>query len=113
MESSVGVAAYQQQRRPSHFTAGGASRTPLAWVSTLEEPQLSLDDGSVTQSLDDRTRTSISDSIARRPPWHPALRVAFRFCFIYFGLFCLWFAQITFVFTGVIGRWLPDQAIML
>ena len=37
---------------------------------------------------------------------HP---VAFRVCF---GLFCMWFAQITFVFTGVIGRWLPDEAIM-
>ena len=24
----------------------------------------------------------------------------------------MWFAQITFVFTGVIGRWLPDEAIM-
>jgi hypothetical protein len=66
----------------------------------------------VTQNLDDRTHTGISDSMARRAPWHPGLRVAFRFCFIYFGLFCLWFAQITFVFTGVAGRWLPDEAIM-
>jgi hypothetical protein len=66
----------------------------------------------VTQNLDGRTHTSFSDSIARRAPWHPGLRVAFRFCFIYFGLFCLWFAQITFVFTGVVGRWLPDEAIM-
>jgi hypothetical protein len=112
MESSVGLVVYQQQRRASHFAAGAVSPTPVVWVSTMDGSRLSLDDGSVTQNLDDRTHTSISDSIARRPPWHPLLRVAFRFCVIYFGLFCLWFAQITFVFTGVVGRWLPDQAIM-
>jgi hypothetical protein len=66
----------------------------------------------VTENLDDRTHTAISDSMARRAPWHPATRIAFRFCVTYFGLFCLWFAQITFVFTGVAGRWLPDEAIM-
>jgi hypothetical protein len=66
----------------------------------------------VTQNLDDRTHTAISDSMAWRAPWHPATRIAFRFCFTYFGLFCLWFAQVTFVFTGVAGRWLPDEAIM-
>jgi hypothetical protein len=112
MESSVGLVVYQQQRRASHFAAGAVSPTPVVWVSTMDGSRLSLDDGSVTQNLDDRTHTSISDSIARRPPWHPLLRVAFRFGVIYFGLFCLWFAQITFVFTGVVGRWLPDQAIM-
>jgi hypothetical protein len=31
---------------------------------------------------------------------------------VYFGLFCLWFAQIAFVFTGIVGQWLPDDAIM-
>jgi uncharacterized membrane protein YphA (DoxX/SURF4 family) len=45
-------------------------------------------------------------------PWHPATRIAFRFCFVYFGLFCLLFAQITFVFTGIVGRWLPDHAVI-
>ena len=45
-------------------------------------------------------------------PWHPATRLAFRFCFAYLGLFCLWFAQITFVFTGIAGQWFPDEAIM-
>jgi hypothetical protein len=45
-------------------------------------------------------------------PWHPLTRIAFRFCFIYFGLFCLWFAQIVFVYLGIAGRWLPDDAIM-
>jgi hypothetical protein len=46
------------------------------------------------------------------PPWPIAARIAFRFCFAYFGLFCLWFAQITFVFTGIVGHWLPDDAVM-
>jgi len=44
--------------------------------------------------------------------WHPITRIAFRFCFVYFGLFCLWFAQIAFVYLGIAGRWLPDDAIM-
>lgn len=30
---------------------------------------------------------------------------------VYFGLFCLLFAQVTFVFTGVFGWWLPHSAI--
>nr|CRL67539.1 hypothetical protein CPGR_00490 [Mycolicibacterium malmesburyense] len=45
-------------------------------------------------------------------PWHPGTRIAFRFCVAYFGLFCLWFAQITFVFTGFVGVWMPDEAIL-
>ncbi len=50
--------------------------------------------------------------IGERTPWPAATRVAFRFCFAYLGLFCLWFAQITFVFTGIAGQLLGDQAIM-
>ena len=57
-------------------------------------------------------RQQSDEPTVQRPPWNPVTRLAFRFCFTYFGLFCLWFAQITFVFTGVIGRWLPDEAIM-
>lgn len=38
-------------------------------------------------------------------------RVAFRFTVIYFGLFCLLFAQILYMFTGVIGLVLPDNAV--
>jgi hypothetical protein len=33
-------------------------------------------------------------------------------CVAYFGLFSLVFAQITFVFTGSAGQWLPDDAIL-
>lgn len=39
-------------------------------------------------------------------------RVAFRFCFLYFGLFCLWFAQITYAFAGILALWLPAGAVM-
>jgi hypothetical protein len=63
---------------------------------------------------------SARSTFFRRPPttvggqgrWHPLTRVAFRFCVVYFGLFSLWFAQIAFVFTGIVGQWLPDNAIM-
>ncbi|MFD0364401.1 DoxX family protein [Nocardia sp. GCM10030253] len=44
--------------------------------------------------------------------WHPITRVGFRMCVAYFGLFCLVFAQITFVFAGIAGRWLPEDAIL-
>jgi hypothetical protein len=44
--------------------------------------------------------------------WRVATRVAFRFCVVYFGLFCLLYAQVMFVFTGVFGWWLPHGAIM-
>ncbi|MHC9294440.1 DoxX family protein [Mycobacterium sp. LTG2003] len=45
-------------------------------------------------------------------PWRGVTKIAFRFCFVYFGLFCLLFAQIVFVFAGIIGQWLPEQAVM-
>ncbi|UNB53616.1 DoxX family protein [Mycolicibacterium sp. YH-1] len=44
--------------------------------------------------------------------WRLPTRIAFRFCVVYFGLFCLAFAQITFVFTGVLSQWLPDRAVL-
>ncbi len=47
------------------------------------------------------------------PParWHLLTRVAFRFAVAYFGLFCLLYVQITFVFTGVFGWVLPPEAV--
>lgn len=45
-------------------------------------------------------------------PWHPATRVAFRFCVVYVGLFCLTFAQIVFVYAGILTRWLPPDAVI-
>ena len=46
------------------------------------------------------------------PPWRFCTRVAFRFCFVYLGLFCLTFAQITFAFAGALARWLPEHAVL-
>jgi hypothetical protein len=43
--------------------------------------------------------------------WHFLTRVAFRFCVVYFGLFCLLYAEIMFIFAGVFRWWLPDGAI--
>jgi hypothetical protein len=42
--------------------------------------------------------------------WHFLNRVLFRFCVVYFGLFCLLYAQIMVVFTGAFGWWLPSVA---
>ena len=42
--------------------------------------------------------------------WLLVTRVAFRFCVVYFGLFCLLFVQIMVVFTGVLGAVLPANA---
>jgi hypothetical protein len=39
--------------------------------------------------------------------WHRLTRVAFRFCVAYFGVFCLVFVQIMFVWTGALGSVLP------
>ncbi|GAB7068219.1 DoxX family protein [Mycobacterium hodleri] len=46
------------------------------------------------------------------PSWSLATRIAFRFCVVYFGLFCLTFAQITFAYAGVVARLLPDGAVI-
>ena len=55
-----------------------------------------------------------NDDVERSTPttWRPLTRITFRFCVVYFGLFCLTFAQITFVYTGVLARWLPDRAVL-
>ncbi|WP_109789480.1 DoxX family protein [Mycolicibacterium fortuitum] len=64
-----------------------------------------LSDNPVTDPVD-------SDSAVQRQPWPEVTKIAFRFCFLYFGLFCLLFAQITFAFLGIVGHWLPDRAVM-
>ncbi|MEU6587194.1 DoxX family protein [Nocardia sp. NPDC046763] len=38
--------------------------------------------------------------------WRPLTRIAFRFCFLYLGLFCLLTPPIVFVLTGWFGHWL-------
>ncbi len=49
---------------------------------------------------------------ARQEPagWRPLTRIAFRFCFLYFGLFCLSTPPIVFVLTGWFGRRLGYDA---
>jgi hypothetical protein len=76
----------QQRRRRGHFsTKEDHVQTATEWdVRTTEEP----------------------------PPWRFCTRVAFRFCFVYLGLFCLTFAQITFAFAGALARWLPEHAML-
>lgn len=46
------------------------------------------------------------------PTWAPTTRVAFRFCVVYLGMFCLTFAQITFAYAGVLAALLPDGAVI-
>ncbi len=45
-------------------------------------------------------------------PWAMGTRIAFRFCFVYFALFCLWFMQFTLAFVGFVGQWLPNHAVL-
>jgi hypothetical protein len=44
--------------------------------------------------------------------WLLATRVAFRFCVVYLGLFCLLYGQIMVVFVGLFDWWLPHAAPM-
>ncbi|WP_370066760.1 DoxX family protein [Mycobacterium sp. MAA66] len=64
--------------------------------------------------LSDKPGIDPVDSVADAPrrPWSTVTKIAFRFCFLYFGLFCLLFAQITFAFFGIMGQWLPKLAVM-
>jgi hypothetical protein len=57
--------------------------------------------------MGDAAAPTDDDSPAR---WHPLTRVAFRFCVAYFGVFCLLYIEITFVFIGVVVWMLPDGA---
>lgn len=47
-----------------------------------------------------------------RGQWNGITAVAFRFAFVYLGLFCLTFPQILFVFTGPFSAWLPDRLVL-
>ncbi|MGW4534514.1 DoxX family protein [Nocardia sp. NPDC004340] len=44
-----------------------------------------------------------------RAGWKPATRILFRFGFLYFGLFCVFYPQPIFAFLGVIQEWLPEN----
>lgn len=68
----------------------------------------------MTRQLSEKPTTDPLDSGAEPgpQPWPEVTKIAFRFCFLYFGLFCLLFAQITFAFLGIVGHWLPERAVM-
>lgn len=51
-----------------------------------------------------------SFSIRQAAGWRVGTRVAFRFCVVYFGLFCLLYPQIITVFSGPVGVVLPRDA---
>jgi hypothetical protein len=69
---------------------------------------MNANDADVVESQD----AAVLSDDDQRPGWHPLTRVAFRFCVAYFGLFCLLYVQIMFVFTGVLGWLLPPGAVL-
>ncbi|MEV0296306.1 DoxX family protein [Nocardia sp. NPDC050710] len=59
---------------------------------------------------------SVPDRVGAEPSldagvqhWNPFVRIAFRFCFVYFGLFCLVYPRIISEFLGLAGRLLPES----
>lgn len=58
----------------------------------------------------DETITTERPEPARPERWNPLTRIAFRFCFLYFGLFCVLTPPIAFVLTGLLGRRLGHDA---
>ncbi|WP_245662693.1 DoxX family protein [Nocardia vermiculata] len=51
------------------------------------------------------------DGAAVAARWNPVTRLAFRFAFLYFGLFCLIYPQIIFAFTGWFANQLDVEAV--
>ncbi|MDV3129406.1 DoxX family protein [Mycobacterium sp. 21AC1] len=67
----------------------------------------------VTRQLSEQTADPVDSAPEHATrPWSMVTKIAFRFCFVYFGVFCLAFAQITFAFLGIVGTWLPQEAVM-
>ncbi|MEV5649600.1 DoxX family protein [Nocardia sp. NPDC052254] len=56
------------------------------------------------------TMPRVETQPARRARWNTLTLVAFRFCFLYFGLFCVLTPPILFVLTGPLGRRLGYNA---
>ncbi len=76
----------------------------------MSEPSAPQRQGS--QASDEAESVDRPDSSPEAPArWNPLTRIAFRFCFAYFALFCLTFAQIIWVFVGVAAELLPDDAV--
>jgi hypothetical protein len=62
----------------------------------------------VTEAILDRTDTADAVGSDTRA-WRGATRVAFRFGFLYFGLFCLVYPSVVPEFLGLAREWLPDS----
>ncbi|MBL1078997.1 DoxX family protein [Nocardia sp. 2] len=43
--------------------------------------------------------------------WNPATRLLFRFCFLYFGLFCVIYPQPIFALFGITQNWLSEDVV--
>lgn len=62
-------------------------------------------------SLDPKTPTpGPAGSVAAR--WHPVTRILFRFCLVYFVLYCLGEPHTTFAYLGILGGHLPVAALL-
>ncbi|WP_324198023.1 DoxX family protein [Nocardia beijingensis] len=61
----------------------------------------------MTEAILDRTEAADAERSGVRP-WRATTRVAFRFGFLYFGLFCLVYPSIVPEFLGLAREWLPD-----
>ncbi len=64
------------------------------------------------EPTDDADTKEAAEARAQDSRWNPLTRFAFRFCFAYFGLFCLMFPQFLWVYTGVLKDKLPELAIL-
>lgn len=66
---------------------------------------------SSTQSIERGGTEVTGAAMAAGRSWNPLTRIAFRFCFTYFGLFCVIFPQFLFVYSGLFWDKLPERAI--
>lgn len=52
----------------------------------------------------DREGSGAAPDSERPAQWNVLTRISFRFCFVYFSLFCVVFSQIILVFAGIAGQ---------
>ncbi|MGK8512206.1 DoxX family protein [Nocardia asiatica] len=62
----------------------------------------------MTEAILDRTDADTGARDTGTRPWRGGTRVAFRFVFLYIGLFCLVYPSILPEFLGLAREWLPD-----
>ncbi|MEV6561601.1 DoxX family protein [Nocardia sp. NPDC051756] len=52
------------------------------------------------------TDTPAAETATTPTVWNPSAQSAFRFCFVYLGLWCLLLTYIPFTLLGILGRWI-------